>query len=204
MGSKRPLQPEERQIWRKVAKSVKPLDATRAKSLEDAPPADRTGEASGKTSAKTSAKTSGKPAKRKPAKDRPSHHPHQPPQRHHHARVPVDRSAEKRVRRGRLEIDARIDLHGLTQAQALSALTHFLRMAYQEGYRTVLVITGKGLKPREDTPEPWDYPEAPGVLRRNLPEWLRKPTLRQWVSGYSQSHARHGGGGAFYVTLRTR
>lgn len=191
MKSKRPLRPEERQIWRKVAKSVTPLDEARATSLDqdaqNVPP----------VNTKITSKA-------KKAKDKPSHHPHQPPPRHHHVPVPVDRSAEKRVRRGKLEIDARIDLHGLTQTQALSALTHFLRMAWAEGYRTVLVITGKGLKARSGESEPWEYPEEPGVLRRKLPEWLGSPALRQWVSGYSSSHVRHGGAGAFYVTLRTR
>ncbi|MBR9825030.1 MAG: DNA mismatch repair protein MutS [Alphaproteobacteria bacterium] len=191
MKSKRPLKPEERQIWRKVAKSVTPLDESRTQSLDQAEPSDPT------PKLKT-ASTGKKP------KDKPSHHPHQTPPRHHHVPVPVDRSAEKRVRRGKMELDARIDLHGLTQAQALSTLTHFIRMAYQEGYRNVLVITGKGLKARERDSEPWEYPEEPGVLRRKLPEWLGNPTLRQWVSGYSSSHVRHGGSGAFYVTLRTR
>jgi len=191
--SKRPLRPEEKQIWRKVAKSVKPLDEARQRLLEsdEARPLPET-----------------KPLKTKASgavrRDKPNHHPHHTPVRHHNIPVPVDRSAEKRVRRGKLEIDARLDLHGLTQDQALSTLTHFLRMAFQEGYRTVLVITGKGLKAREREAEPWEFPDEPGVLRRKLPEWLGNPTLRQWVSGYSTSHVRHGGGGAFYVTLRTR
>lgn len=194
MKSKRPLRPEEKQIWRKIAKSVRPLDDARVKALDEdkhVQPA-------------PAAPKSATSRQQKRTKDRPSHHPHHPPPKHHHIPVPVDRSAEKRVRRGKLEIDARIDLHGLTQDQALSALTHFLRMAYGEGYRNVLVITGKGLKQRARESEPWDYPEEPGVLRRKLPEWLGNPTMRQWVSGYSTSHVRHGGSGAFYVTLRTR
>jgi DNA-nicking Smr family endonuclease len=101
-------------------------------------------------------------------------------------------------------IDARIDLHGLTQDQALSSLRHFLAMAHGSGYRTVLVITGKGFRARERETEPWDYVEEPGVLRRKLPEWLALPEFRQYVSGLAPAHIRHGGGGAFYVTLRVR
>ena len=110
--------------------------------------------------------------------------------------------SEKRVRRGRLEIDGRVDLHGLTQDMALRTLRNFLSMAYRDGYRTVLVITGKGLKARERESEPWEHHDEPGVLRRKLPEWLGNPKFRQWVSGYAIAHMRHGGGGAFYVTMR--
>ena len=77
-------------------------------------------------------------------------------------------------------------------------------MAHRGGYRTVLVITGKGLKTRERDAEPWDYVEEPGVLRRKLPEWLGSPEFRQQVSGIAPAHIRHGGGGAFYVTLRVK
>lgn len=189
MFRKRTLSPGEKAEWRKIARSVKPMDESKARALEedDAPPAAEP------------VKTGKKPAPKRPA--RLSGHPHPP---HHHAPVPVDRSAEKRHRRGKLDLDARIDLHGLTQDQALSTLTHFLRMAWHEGYRNVLVITGKGLSQRERENEPWEYPEKPGVLRRNLPEWLGNQTLSQWVSGYSAAHTRHGGAGAFYVTLRVR
>lgn len=118
--------------------------------------------------------------------------------------TPHDRTGEKRVRRGRLAIDGRIDLHGLTQDQALRSLRHFLQMGHAAGYRTVLVITGKGFKSREREVAPWEKVEEPGVLRRKLPEWLGLPEFSQYVSGYARSHARHGGSGAFYVTLRVR
>lgn len=194
MKRKRTIRPDERALWRKVARSVKPLDDSRLKSLEEEaetplPSADRP---SG------SSKGEAPPVPRTP-------HPHRSdaPARHHPP-IPHDRSTEKRVRRGRVEIDARIDLHGLTQAQALSSLRHFLAMAHVSGYRTVLVITGKGLKARDRESEPWDYPDEPGVLRRKLPEWLGLPEFSQYVSGYAAAHIRHGGGGAFYVTLRVK
>lgn len=191
MIRKRVLSPGEKAEWRKIARSVTPIDESRTRSLEEeiALPKARP--------EKPKPQNRSRPPSKKPA--RRANHPHPP---HHHVPVPVDRGAERRHRRGKLELDARIDLHGLTQDQALSTLTHFLRMAWSEGYRNVLVITGKGLSQRDREDAPWDYPEKPGVLRRKLPEWLGNSTLRQWVSGYSSAHTRHGGAGAFYVTLR--
>ncbi|MHA6287891.1 Smr/MutS family protein [Maricaulis sp. CAU 1757] len=187
MARKRHISPEEKALWRKVARSVKPISEDRLRTLEDdfeAPPL---------PPAQTKSELKGTPAMPKPAPAAPP----APPR-------PADRSGEKRVRRGRLEIEARIDLHGLTRAQAHASLTHFLAMAWGAGYRTVLVITGKGLKPRERQPEPWEHADEPGVLRRELPLWLGAPEFARYVSGYAPAHQRHGGGGAYYVTLRAR
>ena len=95
--------------------------------------------------------------------------------------------AEAHLRRGRIEPDARIDLHGLTQERAYRALLGFLTRAQADGSRLVLVITGKG-----------------GVLRSQLPLWLGQADLRPLVAGLNEAHIRHGGGGAFYVLLRKR
>jgi DNA-nicking Smr family endonuclease len=195
MKKSRTIRPEERALWRKVARSVTPLDEAKKQSLErddEASPASPEGNGN-------VAQCDGPDA---PASPRlPQRHDYRSPAVHHPP-VPHDRSTEKRVRRGRLEIDARLDLHGLTQDRALASLRHFIMMAHASGYRTVLVITGKGLKARERETAPWDYVEEPGVLRRKLPEWLGLPELRQYVSGLAQAHARHGGSGAYYVTLR--
>jgi len=192
MSRKRTMRPEERALWTRVAKSVKPIAEDRLKSLElPAEPKPTKGSAKMDTAAR--AYDTGvrlPPVKREPVA-------YEPP-------VPHDRSGEKRVRRGRLEIDGRIDLHGLTQEQALRTLRNFLQMAFASGYRTVLVITGKGFKSRERATAPWEQVEEPGVLRRKLPEWLGLPEFSQYVSGIARSHARHGGSGAFYVTLRVR
>lgn len=186
MARKRSLRPEEKAIWRKVAGSVKPISEAMTRSLDD-------GEAV-------------EPPVEKPTPDKKlslkhSHFPH-PHSVAKHPALPVDRGGEKRMRRGRLEIDGRLDLHGLTQDIALRTLRNFLSMAYRDGYRTVLVITGKGLKARERDSEPWESHDEPGVLKRKLPEWLGNSEFRQWVSGYAAAHVRHGGGGAFYVTMR--
>lgn len=186
MARKRSLRPEEKAIWRKVASSVKPISEARLRDLDEPEAIEKPRE---------------KPVPETKQSLRHGHfpHPHTKPKL---PALPVDRGAEKRVRKGRLEIDGRIDLHGLTQDMALRTLRNFLAMAYRDGYRTVLVITGKGLKARERESEPWEKQEEPGVLKRKLPEWLGNAEFRQWVSGYAIAHLRHGGGGAFYVTMR--
>ncbi len=90
-----------------------------------------------------------------------------------------------RLRRGRAEPAATLDLHGFREAEAYRALERFLVRAQGEDNRLVLVITGKG-----------------GVLQKNLPRWLAENAFRNLVAGLSQAHIRHGGSGAFYVALR--
>jgi len=93
--------------------------------------------------------------------------------------------ADAHLRRGRLEPEARLDLHGLTHDGAYRALLRFLVHAQTEGQKLVLVITGKG-----------------GVLRGRLPLWLGQPELQPLVAGVNEAHVKHGGSGAFYVLLR--
>lgn len=101
----------------------------------------------------------------------------------------ANRGAEKRVRRGKLEIGGILDLHGHTQDTGRDALNRFLRAARRRGDRTVVVITGVGRT-------------GEGVLKRRLPEWLSTSELRPVVSGFAQAHRMHGGAGAFYVFLK--
>ena len=96
---------------------------------------------------------------------------------------------KKRLGRGAERIDAVLDLHGLTLAQAHGQLHHFLGLAVQRGQRTVLVITGKGR-------------EGEGVLRRSVPVWLDAESSLGIVQGYDSAANHHGGSGAFYVRLR--
>ncbi|WP_338721468.1 Smr/MutS family protein [Devosia sp. XK-2] len=111
----------------------------------------------------------------------------------------VDPAIHKKVRRGRIEIDGKIDLHGMTQSEARDALRRYIGARAARGDRTILVITGKGA--RTDN----DYIAAMterGILRTMLPIWLSEPGLSHLVSGWSVAARGHGGEGAWYVRLR--
>ena len=103
------------------------------------------------------------------------------------------------VARGKQAIDARLDLHGLTQSEAHSALLRFLRSASARDARLVLVITGKGSK---ELGVHGEGDRERGVLRRRVPQWLGLPEFRSFVVGFEDAHVAHGGAGALYVRLR--
>ena len=105
----------------------------------------------------------------------------------------LDAQTHEKLARGRMPIEGRVDLHGLTQDEAYSLLLSFLRRAHGSGVRYVLVITGKGSSSGGD-----------GVLRRMVPAWLATPAFRPLVSGHDGASRNHGGGGALYVRLRNR
>jgi DNA-nicking Smr family endonuclease len=111
------------------------------------------------------------------------------------ALAPLPRRERQRLSRGVAAIDARIDLHGMTQAQAHGALMHFLRRAQADGSKFALVITGKGARFAAGDGER-------GLLKRQVPMWLRLPEFRTLVVGFETAHAAHGGEGALYVRLR--
>jgi DNA-nicking Smr family endonuclease len=108
--------------------------------------------------------------------------------------VPLTRRERSQLSRGRKDIDARIDLHGLTQTRAHRALLRFLQNASGEGLTFVLVITGKGRSTGPDAER--------GVLRRQVPQWLALPEFRSLIVGFDEAHVGHGGEGALYVRLR--
>lgn len=117
-----------------------------------------------------------------------------------------DRRTEQKLMRGKVEIESRLDLHGMGLEEARMRLLDFISHRRMEGYRLVLVITGKGASPFSGhTLHGRDHfyaPEREGRLRRQLPEWLHEAPFRVHVSGFQQAHPKHGGGGAFYVKLR--
>jgi DNA-nicking Smr family endonuclease len=120
----------------------------------------------------------------------------------------IDSKAVRRLGNGRLAIDARVDLHGLRQSEAHAELRRFLMRSAAKGHRMVLVITGKGSRERTHVPAlnvddvGFDGYHEPGVLRRQVPMWLRQPELAAIVVGFTTAHVRHGGEGALYVQLR--
>ena len=105
----------------------------------------------------------------------------------------IDRRTAERLRKGEMAIDRRLDLHGMTEAAAHAALDGFVRQAWQDGARVLLVITGKG-----------SVREGGGVLRRNLPRWLAIGENAPRVLRIESAQPRHGGAGASYVLLRRR
>jgi DNA-nicking Smr family endonuclease len=110
----------------------------------------------------------------------------------------MDRRRFEKMRRGRMEPEARLDLHGLTAGPAHAALTRFILGAETDGRRLVLVITGKGRVPDADALAPQRH----GILRHSVPHWLSAPPLVTRVLEVAPAHARHGGAGAYYVYLR--
>lgn len=110
----------------------------------------------------------------------------------------MDAKAFARMSRGKLSPEARLDLHGLTLAEAHPQLIGFVLGAQAQGLRLVLVITGKGRRPSDDGP----VPQRHGILRHQVPQWLAQAPLGQAVLQVAEAHLRHGGSGAFYVYLR--
>jgi DNA-nicking Smr family endonuclease len=176
MRRKRSLSEEERKLWESVARQVKPL---RASPRLARPPAAGT--------EKPVAAPPAPPRTPSPVKISPPPKPHAPPL------APLGRRERAQLSRGRKEIDARIDLHGMTQTRAHRALFGFLQRAHHEGFSFVLVITGKGKLGAES---------ERGVLRRQVPQWLALPEFRALVAGFEEAHIGHGGEGALYVRVR--
>ncbi|WP_071794998.1 Smr/MutS family protein [Natronohydrobacter thiooxidans] len=116
------------------------------------------------------------------------------------AQVPVqmDKRRFQRLSRGKLDPEARIDLHGMTLAQAHGALNGFILRAHAAGLRLVLVITGKGKTVADDGP----IPRRQGALKHDVPQWLRMAPLGPVVLEIREAHIKHGGAGAYYVYLR--
>jgi DNA-nicking Smr family endonuclease len=175
---KRGLSEEERALWENVTKQTKPL---RKKPRAAKPQAVAT-EAEAST-----AKPDAPPRTPSPAKPQRATRPQAPPL------APLGRRERSQLSRGRKEIEARLDLHGMTQTRAHLALSGFLQRAHSDGLTFVLVITGKGKMGAES---------ERGILRRQVPQWLSLPEFRGLVVGFEEAHIGHGGEGALYVRIR--
>src|ERR1700684_1444747 len=176
---KRALSEEERALWESVAKQAKPLRKKHRASDSQAPsPAAETPIADKAVAHPKSAIPVAVPLPKKPAV---------PPL------APLGRRERSQLSKGKKEIEARLDLHGMTQARAHRALSGFLHQAHGDGMTFVLIITGKG-KIGADSER--------GVLRRQVPQWLSQPEFRTFVVGFEEAHIGHGGTGALYVRIR--
>jgi DNA-nicking Smr family endonuclease len=114
-----------------------------------------------------------------------------------------DRSSARKIRIGRIDIEARVDLHGLRQSEAHATLRSFLFRCQSRGLRYVLVITGKG-KTANSSERVYSGDSERGILKRNVPRWLEEPDVRNIVVSYTTAAIHHGGEGAIYVHLRSR
>ena len=181
--SRRRLSDDERVLWKGVTRSIKPLKI--------APPPDPDETESLATSA--APKRSAQKPRARPAPafvpPAPQPKPAVPPL------APLGRKTKKRIARGSRVIDGRLDLHGMTQAEAHDALFGFLRAKQARGDKLVLVITGKGARGS-------DNGGGRGVLKRVVPQWLGLPEFRSLVLGFESAAIGHGGEGALYVSLR--
>lgn len=191
MRRPRHLSPEERALWDRVTGTTTPMAPD--KRPDPAPP---------------------QPPAKKPAAGSPplrpfqvgqmadAHRPHDllPGITHRLANAPVNMDSKSfgKMKRGKLVPEARIDLHGMTLAQAHPALLGFILGSQSMGRRLVLVITGKG-KDRDDG---GPIPTRNGILRHQVPQWLALPPLGQAVLQVTPAHHTHGGYGALYVYLR--
>jgi len=115
--------------------------------------------------------------------------------------VGIDHRTQQRLKRGKMSIDGRLDLHGKTQNEAYDALMEYIPAAYASGKRCLLVITGKGV-PRSGDIKMIDRSEHIGVLKQKTPEWLSMPPLSPYVLDIQPARPNHGGEGALYVLLR--
>jgi DNA-nicking Smr family endonuclease len=192
---RRPLRPEEEDLWHAVARTAHPLHPEKPRPAPLELPA-----ALAKPRPKTPPPIPVEPfhiGARAPAT---STHDLAPDLSTRLATAPLrmDAKAFARMSRGKLAPEARIDLHGLTLAEARPELVRFILNAQSDGLRLVLVITGKGRVSDDHGP----MPQRQGALRHQLPVWLGQAPLRQAVLQLAEAHLKHGGSGAFYVYLR--
>ena len=182
--------PSDQELWQRLASGVKPLKRRRPE-----PPAETTPAAVLKPAAKSAPKAAAPP----------------PPQRLPNLpllaagkRRPVpglDSRTAERLRKGEIPIEARLDLHGLTQAEAAAALSRFVQQSRRAGLRCLLVITGKGTRRTAEEPG-FMPPVETGVLKQLVPRWLAAGPERAHILAIATARPQHGGGGALYVLLR--
>lgn len=115
----------------------------------------------------------------------------------------TDHRTQQRLKRGKIAIDARLDLHGMSQSQAYEALSRFIPKAYEAEKRCVLIITGKGL-PRSGDLSLLERSRHIGILKRRVPEWLRASPFESYILDVQFARPQHGGDGALYILLRRK
>jgi DNA-nicking Smr family endonuclease len=193
MRRPRSLSEEERALWATISRTATPLGKPRRNGLDEDAPISAPPVAAAKplASARKAPVPEAAPPPVRPSL-MPSYQAPGPggPSAPFH---PIERPVRRKIAKGRLPIEARIDLHDRTQVVAHYVLLGFLRQAQAQGLRMVLVITGRGASFG-----------SRGVIRRQLPHWFDTPEFRPLVSGFEPAEREHGGDGAFYVRVRRR
>lgn len=185
------LSPEDEILWFRVAETVAPLKSKRKKFPPGSDETTATSEAypPGKLVAKPKEKGNAKSIR--PASPLAVARSKTQPQLEPGRLIDIDRRNAERLRKGQLELEGQLDLHGHRQFEAQDALARFLAVSQAAGKRCVLVITGKGRLGAED-----------GILRQRLGEWLNVEPNRSRVVAFARAQPKHGGGGAFYILLK--
>ena len=195
MARRRTLRPEEEELWRTVARTARPLHDHPIfhKPVDPAPHA---------APPLTHAKPRLSPFSLGEKARKPERHDLAPslPDMLIAAPLQMDAKTHGKMTRGKLSPEARIDLHGMTLAEAHPELIRFILNAQSAGLRLVLVITGKGKRGADTGP----IPQRMGALRHQVPSWLRLSPLGPAVLQVTEAHLKHGGSGAYYVYLRRR
>ena len=208
MPKKPPISRKDLKLWQKVANTVTPINGKSAElkalieKIDQPPPITKGDQPDPDHPAQ---KRRADPAQLKALKDRgfkgsgEVSSPSLPPL------APLDRREKKRILRGIGAIDARLDLHGMTQREAHNALFGFLRMCHMRGDKHVLVITGKGGR-EQGRSESHIFAAGPekGILRRVVPKWLAEKEIRALIVGFEEAHPSLGGAGALHIRLRRR
>ena len=177
--TRKPLKPEDEALWRSVTQDVTPLGKKSPRDL-------------------------GPPPKRPMRRPQPGTADDVPPpisEARPQALAGLDGSRARKLKRGLLPVEARLDLHGMTQDKAYARLRSFLARAQDEGKRVVLVITGKGGAANPDQDNIF-RDQRSGVLRALVPQWLAEGDNAPRVVAWHPAHKKHGGDGALYVVVR--
>lgn len=198
MPRKRGLSPEDQEIWSRVARTARPLHPALKKPLPVTPAREVSAPKPARSdSFEVPPFRIGQGAPRSAALARIEAAAQQSPaQRLAQSPLRMDPKTHRRMGQGKLRPEARLDLHGMTLAEAHPELMHFILSSQAAGKRLVLVITGKGRG------EHGPLPTRPGALRHNVPIWLHQMPLAPIVQQVQAAHLRHGGEGAYYVYLR--
>jgi len=213
-------------LWKKIAAGVKPLDETKHKkharplpSPQKPLPSPLEGEVAkrsfgggGKSAHGAGGENPLRPAQRTQGVRGAGHLPLKgggkegPPPLVPGELAGLDRRSGERLRKGQMAVEAKLDLHGMTQYEAHGAVARFIGAQHAAGKRCVLIVTGKGKAPFETkaVPHRFTFASSRGVLKEALPRWLNEPGLRAHIIAVSPASRAHGGEGAVYVLLKRK